>query len=114
MNYIADLLQENGCIGAANGLKVRDILKLLGRPYSSKAYRNITADIQKFRRDWTEADGISSFILSDTQHGYYLPANDNEVIHFFTSLYSRAIETFTTAKPIRGYLKSKGILSNNK
>lgn len=109
-NRITELLHTNGNIGAANGIKINEILKLLGIPSTLKNKRCISAEIQEYRRQWQEADGIENYILSDTAHGYYLPLNNNEAVHFLSSQSSRAIQTFSTVKPLRRHLKSVGLL----
>lgn len=109
-NRITELLHANGNIGAANGIKVKEMLKLLGISPTSKNSRNLTAEIQDCRRQWREVDGIENYILSDTSHGYYLPININEVVRFLSSQDKRAIQAFSTVKTLRRYLKSVSLM----
>ncbi len=110
-NRITELLHDNGNIGADNGIKVREILMLLGLTPTSKNSRNLTAEIQEYRRQWREVDGIENYILSDTSHGYYLPLNADEAAHFLSSQDKRAIQAFSTVKTLRRHLKNIGVLS---
>lgn len=109
-NRITELLHANGNIGAANGIKVKEILKLLKIAPTSKNSRKITAEIQECRRQWREVDGIENYILSDTSHGYYLPLDINEAVRFLSTQDNRAIQAFSTVKTLRQHLKSKGLL----
>lgn len=110
-NRITELLHANGNIGAANGIKVKGMLKLLRIPPTSKNSRNLAAEIQECRRQWREVDGIENYILSDTSHGYYLPLNADEAVRFLSSQDKRAIQAFSTVKTLRQHLKNIGLLN---
>ncbi|MCH5299010.1 MAG: hypothetical protein J1E96_04520 [Ruminococcus sp.] len=110
-NRITELLHANGNIGAANGIKVKEMLKLLGQAPTNKNSRNLTAEIQSCRRQWREVDGLENYILSDTSHGYYLPLTADEAVSFLSTQDKRAIQTFSTVKALRQHLKNIGLLS---
>ena len=110
-NRIAKLLHDNGNIGAANGIKLRDLLKLLGIPQTNIESRKLKAEIRGYRCQWQEADGIENYIVSDTAHGYYLPLDADEAIRFLSIQDKRAKETFFTVKTLRQHLKEKGMLN---
>ena len=104
-NYITEYLKDNNHIGASNGIKARKLLSALGRNSSDDSIRQLKAEIRRFRLTWCESEGIETFIFSDTEHGYYLTSNIEEVQHFEKAQRSRAIKAFETSKNIRQYLK---------
>ena len=109
-NYIVEFLRDNKHIGAPSGIKAAGILAAMGRNTSEDSQRRLKAEVQHFRSDWHAEEGIDNYILSNTENGYYLSSNDNEAVRFFATQNSRAIQSFTTVKELRRYLKSKGCL----
>ena len=103
-NYITKFLKSNNHIGADNGIKAADILSAMGRSTSDDSKRRLKAEIRNYRILWRENDGIENFILSDTEHGYYLMNDMQEARRFVKSQYSRAIKNFETAKYIRLFI----------
>lgn len=110
-NYIVDFLKSNNHIGAENGIKAACILSAMWRNISDDSKRRLKAEIRRFRLQWYGNDGIENFILSDTEHGYYLFGDIQEAKHFVKSQKNRAIKAFETSKYIQQYLKEKGYLN---
>ena len=73
---ISDLL----CAGAENALTLQELAQLTGEDE-----RSIRRRIQQERKD-------GKLILSDCQHGYFLPAEESDVRRFIGSLSRRAKE----------------------
>lgn len=73
---ISDLL----CAGAENALTLQELAQLTGEDE-----RGIRRRIQQERKD-------GKLILSDCQHGYFLPAEESDVRRFIGSMSRRAKE----------------------
>ena len=84
MGFIANYLLH----GAENAIPRRDLMALTG--YSDRELRRL---IEAERRQ-----GVA--ILSDNQHGYFLPGNQEELDHCVRSLRSRAAEILKTAAAV--------------
>ena len=104
-SYILNYLVENGHVGASKGIKADSLLRALGYEISKSNIRSLQAEIRKLRLSWREEDGISAYILSDTENGYYLPETASEVEHFIRSQHSRAFKSFATTTHLRRYLE---------
>lgn len=83
---IVDLLHP----GAENAISRRDLMALTGL-----SDRELRREIEAERRSGTP-------ILSDNQHGYYMPSNPTERDRCVRSLRRRAKEIETTADAIEG------------
>ena len=73
---VSDLLRA----GAENALTLRELVQLTGEDE-----RSIRRRIQQERKD-------GKLILSDCQHGYFLPAEESDVRRFIGSMSRRAKE----------------------
>lgn len=63
------------------------------------------SDSRSLQVDISQSRNAGQVILSSTQGGYYLPANDEEVQEFVAVLRARAINTFRALKSAREYLQ---------
>lgn len=81
-------------IGKANAISSNDLSLIMGFDNA----RALQTDIAKSRN-------AGQVILSSTQGGYYLPADDNETEEFIKVLQARAVNTFRALKSARASLK---------
>lgn len=80
--------------GSKNAISSDDLVLIMG----FESTRALQSDISKSRN-------AGQVILSSTQGGYYLPANDEEIEEFIKVLQSRAINTFRALRSAREALK---------
>lgn len=90
---ISEILKEHGAIGRANGMKRKQLQNIVALPV-----RGIVAAVFRERRE-----GV--LILSDTVHGYYLPASVDEVGAFVKTQEKRIISHSLSVHAARQYLK---------
>lgn len=79
---VSDLLHA----GAENALTLRELVQLTGEDE-----RSIRRRIQQERKD-------GKLILSDCQHGYFLPAGESDVRRFIGSMSRRAKEIVAVSR----------------
>ena len=82
---VADLLRR----GAENGIYMTDLAKLYGR-----GKRELRMEIARERQ-------MGVPICADNQHGYFLPASNEELQHCIASMRSRAREITLAAEGMR-------------
>lgn len=90
---IFEILNERGAVGKAKGMKIAQLQNLVALPK-----RGIIAAVFRERRE-----GV--LILSDTYHGYYLPASVDEVRAFVKTQEKRIISHSLSVHAARQYLK---------